>query len=284
MGVQEQVKTFLFMTVEKNSQMLVPAITELSDRLYQVIADAFDRTFRGYLQGKDVKGNDKYFLFQSGLPHPIANLLITRNQDDAALLIEGVEPLCSDKFPSAVVFLGQVGSEADELLRSRSFELAEKMPAMAIDLHDLTITTLGDDYTIQQVGADEHDLWVDTFAKGYELPYALADRFGPAMVASIAEEAEEYRYYIVFHNSRAVSTALDIIRDGIIEVYCISTITEYRGRGIGRFVTGEPLRLASDEGYRTAILQASLQGESVYRYLGFESFGDIPLYVRIPAA
>jgi hypothetical protein len=113
-GVQEQVKTFLFMTVEKNSQMLFPAITELSDRLYKVIADAFDRTFRGYLQGKDVKENDKYFLFQSGLPHPIANLLITRNQDDAALLIEGVEPLCSDKFPSAVVFLGQVGSEADE--------------------------------------------------------------------------------------------------------------------------------------------------------------------------
>jgi predicted acetyltransferase len=80
-----------------------------------------------------------------------------------------------------------------------------------------------------------------------------------------------------------VSTSLDIIRDGIVEVYCISTIPDYRGKGIGRFVTAEPLRIASEEGYKTAILQASLQGAPVYRHLGFDSFGVIPLYVRTPA-
>ena len=99
------------MADEKNNQTLLPAITELSDQLYKIIADAFDNTFRGYLHGADVKKNSKFFLIKSGLPHPIANLLITRNQNDVGLLSEGVESLCSDEFPSGVVCLGQVSSE-----------------------------------------------------------------------------------------------------------------------------------------------------------------------------
>ena len=271
------------MTDEKNNQTLLPAITELSDQLYKIIADAFDNTFRAYLHGADVKKNSNYFLIKSGLPHPIANLLITRNQNDVGLLSEGVESLCSDEFPSGVVCLGQVSSEAVKLLEDRGFQLAEEMPAMAIDLQDMTEATLGGDYTFQQVGVDEHDLWVDTFAKGYELPREFANRFGPGNMPSIAKETEEYRYYVVFNNDLPVSTSLDIIRDGIVEVYCISTIPDYRGKGIGRFVTAEPLRIASEEGYKTAILQASLQGAPVYRHLGFDSFGVIPLYVRTPA-
>ena len=77
------------MTDENNNQTLLPAITELSDQLYKIIADAFDNTFRGYLHGADVKKNSNYFLIKSGLPHPIANLLITRNQNDVGLLSEG---------------------------------------------------------------------------------------------------------------------------------------------------------------------------------------------------
>ncbi|MBC8245465.1 MAG: GNAT family N-acetyltransferase [Verrucomicrobia bacterium] len=270
------------MTDTKQNQIEFPTITDISDQLYRIIAGGFDRTFRNFLQGKESVSRDGYFRFLSGLPHPIANLLILRDPNDAESLAEAVEPLCSDKFPSAVICLGAVGGKMDESLQSRGFEFTERQLAMAIDLPNLTGTTIDNDFTIRQVGVDDHEQWVDVFAEGYELPRAFADRVGPARAASITGTNAEYRYYIVFHHDRPVATALDIIRDGIVEVYNISTVPEYRGRGIGRWVTGEPLRIARDEGYKTAILQSSSQGVSVYRHLGFNSFGELPLYVRSP--
>lgn len=270
------------MTNKNNNQPVSPTLNDLSDRLYNVIADGIDNVFRGYLHGPDVKQDNRYFRINSALPHPLGNLLITWNQNEIEILREGIEPLCSDEFPSGIVCLGEVGNETDRLLKDLGFQLAEKMPAMAIELQNLTEITLGDDYTFRQVGPDEHDLWVDAFAKGYELPREFAERFGPSHVASIAKDSETHRHYLAFHNDLPVSTSLDIIRDGIVEAYCISTVPEYRRKGLAKYVTAEPLRIAFEEGYKTAILQASLQGAPIYLHLGFESYGVLPLYVRIP--
>jgi len=269
------------MTDEKNN-LLLPTITDLSDRLYDVIAEGFDNVFRRYFHGPDVKKDDWYFRINSGLPHPMGNLLITSNQNDIGILSDGVEPLCSDEFPSGVVCLGDVGIEAATLLEERGFKLAEEMPAMAINLQDMTGATLDEGYTFRQVDPDDHDIWVDAFARGYELPQEFAERLGPGYVESITDGTENHRHYLVYHGDRPVSTSLDVIRNGIVEVYCISTLPEYRGRGLAKYVTAEPLRIASEEGYKTAFLQASLQGAPVYRNLGFDTFGVLPLYIKIP--
>ena len=260
-----------------------PTVDDLASQMYKIIVDDFDRTFREYLHGPDVTKTDKYVRIQSGLSHPIANLLIARELNDAELLNEAVEPYCKVGFPSAVAFLDSVDREVDEMLRSHDFE-PTMAPAMALDMTTLKLAKSDVECTIQQVGADEHELWVDTMAEGYELPRPFADRLGPGMVATIAKGDEEYRYFIVNHRNRAIATAVLIIRNGIIGVYNISTIPDLQGRGVGRFATGKPLRLAREEGYRTAILQSSDIGEPVYRRLGFRSYGGFPFYARIPGS
>ena len=273
-----------FNGTEKSSQMVFRTVDELTGQLFNVIVADFDRTFRAYLVGTDVIRTEGYFRVQTGAAHPIANLAILRDPDDAEMLSEAVEPLCSDEFPSSVALLGPVGIEVDQLLVSCGFQLVEEMPAMAVDLADLQLTLPGDDFRIRRVGADEHELWVDTMAEGYELPRGFVERIGPSVVDSIVEEGEEYRYFIAFHRDLAVATAVNIIRDGVVSVYNIATVPGFRGQGVGGFVTGEPLRIAGTEGYRIAILQASQMGSPVYRRLGFQSYGEIPLYVRMPAS
>ena len=112
----------------------IPTVADLSERIYDVITDGFDNVFREYFHGPDVVTDDWYFRIKSGLTHPMGNLLITGNQTNIGVLSDGIEPLCSDEFPSGVVCLGDVGDEADALLKTSGFQLAEEMPAMAIDV------------------------------------------------------------------------------------------------------------------------------------------------------
>jgi GNAT superfamily N-acetyltransferase len=59
--------------------------------------------------------------------------------------------------------------------------------------------------------------------------------------------------------------------DGIVGIYHVATLPEFRRRGIGRSITLAPLLTPRALGARAAILQATAAGESVYRRLGFRT-------------
>ena len=264
--------------------MAFPRIADLADQLFELIVGDFDRTFRMYLQGPDVVSTESFFRVQTGLGHPFANLMITRELRDSELLRNAIQPLCSDDFPSAIVCLGTLGIEAEKLLGDHGFNLAEVMPAMAIDLSALNAETTNAKYSVEEVGPEQNELWVHAMTEGYELPRPFVERFGPAVVTSITEEGVRYRYFVAFYEEQPVATAVTITRNGIVGVYCIATVPEHRGCGVGTLVTAAPLREAHADGYETAILQASTMGKGLYTRLGFEEYGDIPIYARVPAS
>ncbi|CCH53771.1 acetyltransferase [Fibrisoma limi BUZ 3] len=57
--------------------------------------------------------------------------------------------------------------------------------------------------------------------------------------------------------------------DQTIGLYCLATLDEYRGRGIGSALMTYALNIAKEAGYTTAILQASEDGIRIYERLGF---------------
>ncbi|RIV21616.1 N-acetyltransferase [Fibrisoma montanum] len=57
--------------------------------------------------------------------------------------------------------------------------------------------------------------------------------------------------------------------DQTIGLYCLATLNEYRGRGIGTALMTFALNKARELGYKTAVLQASEEGIRIYERLGF---------------
>jgi ribosomal protein S18 acetylase RimI-like enzyme len=86
------------------------------------------------------------------------------------------------------------------------------------------------------------------------------------------------RFYVGYVDGKPVATAEATVDDGVVGLYNICTLPDFRQRGFGTAMTLQPLLDARTENITTAILQATEAGARVYVRLGFESFGTITEY------
>ena len=84
--------------------------------------------------------------------------------------------------------------------------------------------------------------------------------------------------YVGYVGDTAVAASELTVGGGVVGLYNICTLDDYRGRGFGTAMTAQPLRDAQAAGHATAILQAGAMGVNVYARLGFTAFGEVSEY------
>lgn len=260
-----------------------PSLRSLGAEIGRVSAQHIDRVFRSVLAGPGVVSESRFLRLITGEPHPFGNFALVRTPADAPGLQAAIEPLLACGAPSAVLFTEPASAAAEGVLHGAGFEPHGAMPAMAVDIDALTAVDLPDGYTWARFGPDaDADAWTDAFSIGYELPRGVGERFSPAAIPAGSNAADAIRFYAVLRDDRIVSTSMMYLADGVAGIYCVSTVPDERGKGLGAYSTAAPLRRARALGYRVGVLQSSPAGHAVYRRLGFVDVGTVPLFVRIP--
>jgi ribosomal protein S18 acetylase RimI-like enzyme len=99
-----------------------------------------------------------------------------------------------------------------------------------------------------------------------------------AQVISGLAKSDNIKLYLGFCGDQAVASSTLFPTEGVAGIYHVATLPGFRNRGIGRSITLAPLLKAKSAGFRTAILQATKLGQSIYKRLGFTEFSKLGRY------
>lgn len=109
-----------------------------------------------------------------------------------------------------------------------------------------------------------------TSAHGFGLPVeAMAAWDTPAMLAG-----PDATFYLGLIDGTPVATSMRFTSHRIAGVYTVSTLAEYRGRGIGAALTWRAALGGKGEGCIASALQASSMGLPVYQRMGYRHVSD----------
>lgn len=243
-----------------------------------------DLVFRSLKVQHGVESAANYFRLITGEAHPMGNLAIVCDPDNLEVTQAAVGPLLSCGFPTFLIYPLGVGEALSRYVMAAGFVSQDAMPAMAVDIERMPATAMPPGYRCVRIGAGEDGrAWSETLAVGYGLPPGLARIFSPeALGADMADDAS-VQFFAILRSGRTVATSMLYLEDGLAGIYCVATLSEERGKGLGAHATAEPLRLAHRQGYRVGVLQSSPAGHSVYRGLGFADVSALPMFMRMPA-
>ena len=259
-----------------------PSLAAVGSGIGDLIKGHIDIAFRRVMPGPNVEITKRFIRFVTGEAHPFGNFACVGVPADPEVVRDAIGPLLGCGAPAAAFFTASVSEAAVDQLKADRFERHGGLPAMGVDIDALASATLPSGYTWARVhDAGQRAQWGEVFARGYELPGPVGSAFAGGIDGDARPDAP-LQYFWILKNGSPVATSLVFLAGGVAGIYGVATIAEERGKGLGAFATGQPLRIARELGYRVGVLQASEAGYPVYKRLGFADFGEVPLYVRMP--
>jgi ribosomal protein S18 acetylase RimI-like enzyme len=209
----------------------------------------------------------------TGIPHPfLNNVLHTRlAPDNVDNSIAQTLAYFASKGMTQLSWWTEPGTQPADLaehLLAHGLVYTDGGPGMAVELSELNEDLSAPAGLMIEPVADSGALarWARAFVAGFGLSGSEHVSFG--LYAGLGFDLP-LRSYVGSLEGKPVATAQLFLGAGVAGVYCVSTVSQARRRGIGAAITLAALRQARDMGYRTGVLQSSALGFHVYGRLGF---------------
>jgi GNAT superfamily N-acetyltransferase len=170
------------------------------------------------------------------------------------------------------------GPELEADLNAAGLVRDDSAPGMFADLNAVPgILPLPEGTTLQPVETKAQlREWCQVLMDGFGAPQESAQEFYEVL-AELGLKSPA-RYYTALWQGKPSACAMLLVTGSIAGIYCVATLPEARGKGLGSAVTLAALHDARTLGCTASILQASPMGYPVYQKLGFRKVCDMGEY------
>ncbi|MGZ4115821.1 MAG: GNAT family N-acetyltransferase [Gaiellaceae bacterium] len=184
---------------------------------------------------------------------------------DVAVIDDLLEPLGG----RPLIWLVPPPADIDLELEQRGFDV-ERVPGMAVDLASLPQLATPPGVAVAEVDDDPEQLAVATTiaftSNGFP---ELATEPVLAMLAALPDRTKFRTFLATVDGVPAAASAL-VVSGNVAGLYNVGTAGAFRRRGLGTLVSLAALRAGQARGCELGVLEATPDGESIYRSLGFE--------------
>jgi hypothetical protein len=131
-----------------------------------------DRVFRELAHGPRSVQNEHFMRLLTGEPHPMGNIAIVADRNDADITEAALRPLVAADVPAAAIYVDGVDAAVEREIVAMGFH-PESMPAMAVEIERLAETALPAGYAFERVGAADSKGWTEALRCAHRLGYRI---------------------------------------------------------------------------------------------------------------
>ncbi|MCE7981128.1 MAG: GNAT family N-acetyltransferase [Caldilinea sp. CFX5] len=166
------------------------------------------------------------------------------------------------------------------LLVAAGLAEAETELAMAVDLAQLQVANLAPAGLVIRRAQTPTELadFAQVMAANWNPPDPEVLRHYQRAAAPLLSVTSPLWFYVGYLDGKAVAAAELTVGGGVVGLYSICTLVDYRRRGFGMALTLRLLLDARAAGYGVGVLQAGAEGVRIYERIGFQTFGGITEY------
>ena len=231
--------------------------------------------------GGEVSDAGGLTLVRSGLDIPAFNLVFALDDPSSVVAAERAvsRTFGGSGFRWLLVTTERVATQLQPMIHAFGFHLEETMPGMVWAPLPRLLPTLPPRFTARPVRVpEEAAVFARTMMEGFEARAGLMDPWVDGVRAKHVTTSEMPGWYLGFLDDHPVCTAVRVTTGAIAGIYGVSTLPDFRRRGLGEAIT----RLAAADGYpegaRMSYLQSSRAGRSVYERIGYRWVEDYQLW------
>lgn len=164
-------------------------------------------------------------------------------------------------------------AKPNELTNHHDVELLFRQRNMSINLDSFSDTVPGNSNIKRVETKGDASLFAITASESFKY------KVDANVVSAIVSASDEIRLFIYQEGNECLACGIVFFdSNSNAGLHMIGTIPRGRGKGIGKAMTERLLIEAKNNAMRFCVLHASSMGESIYRKLGFEPFGEIETY------
>jgi ribosomal protein S18 acetylase RimI-like enzyme len=238
------------------------------------------------LPGGESGADERLSWYRTGLPGEFFNGILQTNFPEEGLeenIRAALAPFQQRSLPMRW-YIGPSSrpAELEQGLQRCGLSFGWRGPALAIDLNHLRAPEKQPAGLVCEAVESPAALaeWIELWVGG--APLEVQQRLSWVYTVSEFGKTLDVRLYLGKIEGRAVATAAIFYGSRAAAVKHVSTLPEYRRRGIASALTVFSLEDARRAGCRYAALTSSPEGYPVYRKLGFEEVCTIERYVWMP--
>ncbi|MHB8138703.1 MAG: GNAT family N-acetyltransferase [Smithellaceae bacterium] len=177
------------------------------------------------------------------------------------------------------VFPSAQSQATRDILNAGGFTVVDSIPSMLADLSRPSADL--NDNGLQFVQVQNREtlcLWEAVSFAGFDFPQQTKHQYRQFIDTFDLSPGSPQKYYLASFNGKPVATSLLFLHENAGGIYFVSTLAQYRKKGIGLAVTQATMGAAKHAGAQYATLQSSPDGIHIYQQAGFQEYCRVDVY------